>query len=102
MRLHFTIHSIPELASLPRTKREDVWQRCHGKAWRHWQTWAAFFVFMACLAAGYYLGIFTQPDGAFSLARLAVGILLVVVGSGGLFPVQAAMTRRYIADELNK
>ena len=99
MSIHFTVRSIPELASLPAAKRDEVWQRCQPKAWRHWQTWIAFFVFIGCLAAGFYVGILTQRE-PYSWGRLFLGIILAVVGSGGFFPVHVAMTRRYITQEL--
>ena len=102
MSIHFTVRSIPELASLPDTKREQVWQRCHPKAWRHWQTWLALLVSLACLAGGFYLCIFAQEPKGLSWQRTILGPLLLIVGSGGFFPIQIAMTRRYIAEELRR
>ncbi len=99
MGIHFTVRSIPELASLPEAKRDEVWQRCHPKAWRHWQTWLAFFVSTGCLALGFYIGIFTQPE-PYSWGRVLLGVLLIVLGSGGFFPIHVAMTRRHIAQDL--
>ena len=100
MHIYLTSRSLPELAALPKTKREQVWQRCHPKAWRHWQTWLAFLVSLACYAAGFYFAVFTQPESSWQ--RTLLGVLLIIVGSAAFFPVQIAMTRRYIAEELRR
>ena len=102
MNIYFTTRSIPELVSLPKHRREEIWQRCHPKAWRHWQTWLALLVLLACSAAGFYLFAFGQPEDSFSWQRMVLGALLLIVGSGAFFPVQIAMTRRYIAEELRR
>jgi hypothetical protein len=102
VKIYFTSRSIPELASLPEGEREAVWQRCHPKAWRHWQTWIAFFICMTSLASGFYVGVFAQPGDSLSWVNTVLGALLIFVGSGGFFPVHVAMTRRYISDELGK
>jgi hypothetical protein len=102
MSIHLTSRSIPELEPLPEGKREALWQRCHPKAWRHWQTWLAFFTCMASQAAGFYFAVFAYPDESFSWVSLVLGAILLVVGGGGFFPVQVAMTRRYIREELRK
>ncbi len=93
--MHFTVRSIPELSSLPEAKRHEIWQRCHPKAWRHWQTWFALLVSIGCLAAGFYVGILTQPD-PYSWGRLLLGLLLIVLGSAAFFPVHVAITRRHM------
>jgi hypothetical protein len=102
MNIYLTSRSIPELVSLPEGEREAFWQRCHPKAWRHWQTWLAFFTCMASLAAGFYFTVFTRAEDSFSWVRMLLGAILMVVGSGGFFPVHVAMTRRYIREELSK
>jgi len=102
MSIYLTSRSIPELASGPESRREEIWQRCHSKAWRHWQTRVAFAASLLCYAAGFWLGVFKQPEGAFSVAQLLGGLGLVVLGTGGFFPVHAAMTRRYIRQELER
>jgi hypothetical protein len=102
MNIYLTSRSIPELALLPEGKREALWQRCHPKAWRHWQTWLAFFICMASLVAGFYFAVFAQAENSFSWTSMLLGAILIVVGSGGFFPVHVAMTRRYIREELCK
>lgn len=100
MNLHFAVRSIPELASLPEDRRQALWQHCHPKEWRNWQTWLALFVSMASYAGGFYLGVFAQSGASFSWGLGSVGLVLVFVSSAGFFQVHVAMTRRYIRQEL--
>jgi hypothetical protein len=102
MRIAFTVRSIPELAHLPDERRAAVWQRCHPKAFRHWQTWLALLMSLGLFSVGFYIAVFAQPDDSLSWGRILLGLLLVIVGSGGFFPVHVAMARRYIAEELTK
>ena len=101
MSIHFTVRSIPELASLPEAKRNEVWQRCHPRAWRHWQTWFAFFASIGFVMAGLFLVILAQTE-PYSWGRLLLGILLIAFASGGFFQVKVAITRPYIAQELTR
>jgi len=100
MRIYLTTRSIPELASLPDSKREEVWQRCHPKAWRHWQTWLAILTCMAALLASYYLAGRAMDSEPFAWPLMVLAILLMLLGSGGFFPVLVTVTRRYIREEL--
>ncbi len=102
MRIYLTVCSIPELASLPETAREEVWQRCHTKAWRHWQTWVAFFICMALLGTGYWVSSLAFSADSTDWSYIVLGFLLVVLGSGGFFPIHVAMVRRYLIEELRK
>jgi hypothetical protein len=102
MRIYLTTRSIPELASLPDLKRAEVWQRCHPRAWRHWQTWLAFMISMCALAASYYIAARAMDSEPFSWVLMAIAVSLLLIGSGGFFPVHVAMTRRHIREELSK
>ena len=102
MRIFLTVQSIPELASLPAIKRDEVWQRCHRKAWRHWQTWLAFLVSLGTWAAGFYFVVFAQTDDSISWPRMLLGLLLLILGSGSFFPFYVTMARPYIAEELRQ
>jgi hypothetical protein len=57
MKLYFSIKSIPELANLPEEKQKEVWRKCSGKYWQHWQTWFATLVLCACFALGQAVGM---------------------------------------------
>ena len=100
MNIAFTVRSIPELGNLSASEREALWQRCHPKAWRHWQTWVALALALGLFVAGFVVGVFGHPDGSLSWGRIFLGLLLATLGSSCFFPVQVAMTRRYILEEL--
>jgi hypothetical protein len=102
MRIAFTVRSIPELAHLPAERRDAVWQRCHHKAFRHWQTWLALLVSLGLFSGGFYIAVFAQSGDSLSWGRILLGLVFVFVGSGGFFPVHVAMARRYVAEELSQ
>jgi len=100
MKIYFTSRSIPELAALPAERRSRIWERCHPKAWRHWQTWVALFGLLVGYSGGFYLAVFAQPDTSFSWPLFCVGILLLAFASTGFSTIHATMTRPYIIDQL--
>jgi len=101
MRIYLTTRSIPELASLPDLKREEVWQRCHPKAWRHWQTWMAFLIMVALWGLGFYVAVYQDAD-FFSWSKFLAGFLILAIGQVVFFTLLADVTRRYIREELSK
>ena len=102
MRIYLTAGSLPELSSLPVGKRQAIWHRCHPKAWRHWQTWAALSVSLAFYAVGFYFGVFAQSQASYSWSLGSAGLFLLLIGSAGFLPVHIAITRRYIRQELDR
>jgi hypothetical protein len=57
MKLYFSLKSMPELANLPEEKQKEVWQKCSGNYWHHWQTWVATLVLCACFILGENIGM---------------------------------------------
>lgn len=102
MNIYFTFRSMPEMASVPKANQEALWQRCHSKAWRHWQTWLALFLCIGTQVAGFYVAGFAIPDSPFFWRRIVLGGLFVVAGAGAFSPVHIAMTRPYIRRQLGK
>jgi hypothetical protein len=58
MKSHGSYNSIPELAGLSEQEQTEIWEKCSGKHWRHWQTWfAAVLIFCICVASGTIVGM---------------------------------------------
>ena len=102
MRICLSSRSIPELASLPKAQREEVWQRCHPKGFGHWQTKAAFCALLVVWFGGLCVAVFAQPEDGFSWAQFTAGNLLIALGHIAFFSIHAHFARRYIRDELKK
>ena len=43
---YLSLRSIPELSSLSKKDRSKIWRRNSIKGFLHWQTWAAFILFI--------------------------------------------------------
>lgn len=102
MKVFFSDRSIPELADLPKEQREKIWQRCHPKGFRHWQTKVALCVYIVVYVCGSYVAVFAQPDEGFSWMLFAAGMLVIALGHVGLLSVHAHFTRPHIREELKK
>lgn len=96
MKIYWTRASIPELKSLSHRERTVVWNASYRKAYRHWQTWAAWLGYIAfvCLGvwtSGRVLGEFqigesptvseflnaASPRAAIVVAFAGIGLLVV-------------------------
>ena len=44
LQFYWGFGTIPELTELPAAERGAFWRKHHGKAYRHWQTWAGLGV----------------------------------------------------------
>lgn len=98
MRLYWTINSIPELRSLPKRERKQVWRRCYNKILRHWQTWVALALCGICSGAGGALGRLAFVDSYLILVCIAAG-----GGIGGFIFSQVAIhvAIPYIREEIS-
>jgi hypothetical protein len=57
MKRYLSYNSFPELAGLSEQKAKEIWEKCHSKRWRYWQTWFGIFVFCLCAVLGTEAGI---------------------------------------------
>lgn len=98
MQIYWSLSSLPELASLPKSERKRVGRFGLRKAFRHWQTWAALAVSGICGGAGGQLGtfIFSSSGMIFLCLVLCGGIGGVVYGH-----VATKMAMPYIREELS-
>lgn len=102
MRICLSSRSIPELAALPKSRREEVWQRCHPKGFGHWQTKAAFCALLVVWLGGFFVAVFAQPENGFSWGPFVAGLLVIALGHIAFLSIHAHFTRRHIRDELKK
>jgi fatty-acid desaturase len=96
MRIHWSHRSVPELAKLAPTQREDVWCKCHKKAWRHWQSWYSFAMVGIWPPLGFITVVLTGAPRV-----LVYGIFLILLATFYFIFVNTVISKAlpYIRDE---
>ena len=94
MQIYWTRNQIPELRDRTAEQRYRIWRSAFAKAWRHWEMWLYFLVYMTLVMLLAQLG----SSFGYRWIGLGVGIFL---GTWVLEHVIVYVTRRYHPELLN-